>query len=155
MSTFSLLLLRKTERIEASPEGIQHKLTFEARFPPREKLTSHLDEEATRGFVELVTSHPRFDEPTLLFAKSSRDPDTGETFPPSISFYALIPEKVFDVLRTAPRAAKCTLNLSTGVMGAIRFNDSLGYEKLWNTAEQNPVKIQYFDFAVQHDPGDA
>ena len=155
MSTLSLLLLRKTERIEASPEGFQHKLTFEARFPPREKLTSHLGEEAARGFVELVTSLPRFNNPTLIFAESSRDPVSGEMFPPSITFYALVPEKIFDALLNAPPAAKYTLNLSTGLMGAIRFSDSLGYEKLWNTEEQNPVSIQYFDFSVQHDHCDA
>lgn len=89
MSTFSLLLHRKTERIESSPDGFQHKLTFEARFPLREKLTSHIGEVVDRGFVELATSQPRFDEPTLVFGQASRDPDTGETFPPNISFYAL------------------------------------------------------------------
>ena len=90
-----------------------------------------------------------------MFAESSRDPDSGETFPPSISFYALVPEKIFDALLNAPLAAKYKLDLSTGLMGPIRFNDSLGYEKLWNTEEQNPVTIQYFYFSVQHDHGDA
>ncbi len=155
MSTFTVVLLQKTEVIEFSPDGFKQKLTFEACFPKRERLSSHTGEEVARGFVELVTSHPGFTEPTLMFAKSSRDSDTGETMPPSISFYALVPEKVFDALRKAPPTAKCSLNLTTELMGAVRFNDSLGFEKVWNTEEQNPVKIQYFEFSVQHQPSDA
>ncbi len=154
MTTFSLLLLRKTECIEASPEGFKHKLTFEARLPPREKLASHAGEEVSQGYVELTTSQPRFGGPTLMFAQATRDPDTGKTFPPSISFYALVPESIFAALLNAPPAAKYTLNLSTELMGAIRFNDPMGFEKVWNTEEQNPVTVPYFDFAVTHD-GDA
>lgn len=154
MSTFSFLLLQKTERIEASPAGFLHRLTFEARFPLREKLTSHLGEHVERGFVELATSQPRFDGPTLKFAKATRDPDTGKTYPPSISFYAVVPQNIFDSLVKAPQTARITLNLSTELMGAIRFNDSLGYEKVWNTDQQSAVQISYFDFSVQHDPGE-
>ena len=154
MTTFSFVLFRKTERIEASPEGFMHKLTFEARLPPRERLTSHVGEEVARGFVELTTSQPRFAAPTLMFAQASRDPDTGKTFPPSISFYALVPEGIFAALLNAPPTAKYTLSLCTELMGPIRFNDPMGFEKVWNIEEQNPVTVPYFDFSVAHD-GDA
>ena len=155
MSTFSLLLIQKTERIEASPEGFQHRLTFEARFPSKERLITQLGENVERGFVELTTTQPRFDAPTLKFTPAIRDSDTGKTYPPSFSFYALLPKSILDALVGAPQTARITLNLSTDLMGAIRFNDTMGYEKVWNTEDQSAIQISYFDFSVQHEASDA
>ena len=155
MSTLSLVLFQKTDRLEATPEGFTDKLTFLARLPAKEKLKSHLGEEVKRGFVELVTASPRFEDPTITFTESVRDTDTGEIYPATISFYALIPEKIFDILRSAPVTAGYKLNLSTELMGAIQFSDPLGFEKIWNIGQQRSVKVPYFDFSVEHDPSDA
>jgi hypothetical protein len=155
MSTFSLLLIRKTDRIEASPKGFHHKLTFEMRFSGGEKLTNHLGVKVDRGYVELVMNQPRTSEPEIFFTEAMKEPDSGEFFPATISFYALVPENVFHALRSSPISAKYTLKLSTDLMGAVRFNDSLGFEKVWNTEQQNPVKIPYFEFSVEHEPSDA
>jgi hypothetical protein len=151
MSTISLVLRGKTERIEASPEGFLHSLTFEAHLPPGEKLMSHAGEVVTHGYVEIRTNQPRFSGPMLMFSKAMLDPDTGKAFPPSISFYAAVPEDIFAAILGAPVGATYQLNLSTDLLGAIRFNDVMGLEKIWNTEQQNPVAVPNFEFAIAHD----
>lgn len=153
MSSIQFQLHDKALRAEWGNGQLVQRVTFRLQLANGESLITAEGAPITNGFVEFSSELPRFDAPILRFVPEHTDPDTGKITGPTASFYAVISGGLADKLLAAPPEARIELNVSTELMGAIQFNDSLGFQKKWDTAASVQVPVQFFGINIVYPTG--
>lgn len=148
MSTLRFSLHKKTLSVNSRDGAFTQKLSFEAKLPRQHSLSTHDGKQVTTGYVEFVFENPEYETATIHFIDAIEDIDTGSIDPPSISFYANVTPDVFTLMRDSAPNALLTLRLDTELMGAIQFNDPMGYEKVWDTSRQNPAVVESYEIKL-------
>ncbi len=151
MPLLTFELIKKTFRARVDDAGVKQILTFIVRFEQRERLLTSAGELIKYGYIEFVLDESRTNSSQLLFTTARKDTEFGDS-PPSISFYALLPPDLFDVVRNADKEAKTILHIQMKDFdGAIRYGyDPDGYEKVWDVDRENPVRPESFEIEISH-----
>jgi hypothetical protein len=148
MSMLTFTLHKKTLKVSARDSRFTEKLSFEARLPQRDSLSTHEGKQIKTGYIEFVFEKPEYETEKIYFIDALQDIDTESIYPPSISFYAKITPDVFVLIRDSNPNTLLSLRLQTEMMGPIQFNDPMGEEKLWDTSLQNPVVVESFEITL-------
>jgi hypothetical protein len=148
MSMLTFTLHKKTLAVSAQDGAFIEKLSFEARLPKRDSLSTHEGKQIKTGYVEFVFEKPEYETEKIHFIDALEDIDTGSVYPPSISFYAKVTPEVFALIRDSNPNTLLSLKLQTEMMGAIQFNDPIGEAKLWDTSRQNPVVVKSYKITL-------
>ncbi|MFZ3088456.1 MAG: hypothetical protein WA123_10380 [Methylotenera sp.] len=148
MSILTFTLHKKTLTVSARDGTFTEKLSFEARLPKRDSLSTHEGKQVKTGYVELVFEKPEYETEKIHFIDASEDIDTGSIYPPSVSFYAKVTPDIFALIRDSNPNALLSLRLQTEMMGPIQFNDPMGEAKLWDTSRQNPVVVESYEITL-------
>jgi hypothetical protein len=155
MTTITLTLQRKTLTVRVDSGVYTQKLSFQARLPKGHRLYTHEGKEVSSCYVELVAEKPKYETETIWFIDAIKDPDTGAIDPPSISFYALVAPELFALIRDSHPSLSHELRIHTQFLGALQFDDPLGFAIKWDTSLQNPVPVTSYELVLGASTSDA
>lgn len=150
MSILTFTLHRKTLKVSALEGRFTEKLSFEARFPKGDSLSTQEGKQVKTGYVEIVFEKTEYETEKIYFIDASEDIDTGTVYPPSISFFAKVTPDIFALIRDSNTNTTLSLKLHTDMLGPIQFNDPMGEAKLWDTSLQNPVAVESYEITLSH-----
>lgn len=155
MATVSLTLQHKKLFVRVESGVYAQKLSFRARLPKGHRLYSHDGKEVSGCYLELVAEKPKYETETLWFVDAIKDPDTGAFDPPGISFHALVAPDLFALIRDSHPSLSYELRIHTHLLGALQFDDPLGFAIKWDTSIQNPVPVESYELVLSASESDA
>jgi hypothetical protein len=148
MTTLTLTLQRKSLTVRVESGVYAQKLSFQALLAKEHSLCNHEGAEVCSGYVELVAQKPKYETEAIWFVDAVKDPDTGVIDPSSISFYALVAPELFALIRDSHPSLSYELRIHTQLLGALRFDDPLGFAIKWDTSLQNPVPAKSYELVL-------
>ncbi len=154
MSRITFTLHRKALAVSMLGGAYSQKLSFEARLPKRQSLSTREGKDIKTGYVEFVSEKPRYETEMLHFVDAMQDIDTGRIDPPSICFYAKVTPEIFALIRDSDSSSLVELRIQTNLTGAIQFDDPLGEAKIWDISRQNPVPVETFELVLSQPESD-
>lgn len=155
MSMITFTLHKKALAISMWNGAYSQKLSFEARLPKRESLSTREGKDIRTGYVEFVFEKPTYETEKIHFVDGYQDKDTGRIDPVSISFYAQVTPEVFALIRDSDSSSLVELKIQIGLMGPIQFNDPMGDAKVWDTSFQNSVQVESYELVLSQPESDA
>ena len=148
MSIIALRLTKRTVLISVKNAVYAQKISYHATFPEYQTLTTADGIAVCEGYVEFLCESPIYETETLHFIGEISDPDGGKKLPPSISFYALLPQNLFIRLRDMESDLSIELRLSIHQMNPMKYGDSMGEHTIWDTELGNPVKVDSYEIVI-------
>lgn len=148
MSTLTLNLDKKSYQVTFDGSGFIEKIIFSGNLPNGKTLVLDKTERISKFYVEFNIQKPSYETEVLSVSDSLIDADSGSRYPASVSFYAVLERDIFEKIRTTPHAMQSKLRIDTPFMGALRFEDLMGDELVWESSIAKTIPVESYEIII-------